>query len=218
MQTHKIIIFGSAGRTGREVVKNAIQAGHTVTAFVFRKPAPGVFPDHPSLRIIEGNARNASDVRSALSSHDTVINIIAPKLGEKQNYDISEIATRNIITGMEELGISRYIGQAGAWATEFLEDASIPMRIAFRIFWPLRQIYAIKKIEDTIVKNSATNWTLVRCALLTNGKPKAVNIHMDRYKCRAFEIPSISRASVAQFHLTIIDEPKYFKRTPVISN
>lgn len=218
MQTHTIIVFGGAGRTGREVIVDALQAGHTVTAFVFRKPAPGILPEHPNFRIIEGNARNATEVQAALTSHDTVINIIAPKLGEKLNYDISAVATRNIITGMEELGMTRYIGQAGAWATEFLEDASLPMRIVFKYYWPLRQIYEFKKTEDKIVKNSSTNWTLVRCARLTNGKPKRIKIHMDRYKCKMFELPKISRKSVAQFHLAIIDEPSYFKRTPVISN
>jgi putative NADH-flavin reductase len=218
MQTHTIIIFGAGGRTGREVVIRALQAGHTVSAFVFKKPSPGTFPEHPNLHIIEGNARNAAEVQAALTSHDTVINIIAPKLGEKSNYDISSVATKNIIAGMEELGMSRYIGQAGAWATEYIEDASIPMRIAFSLAWPLRQIYTFKKLEDKIVKNSSTNWTLVRCARLTNGKPGRIKIHMDRYKCKMFEVPHISRKSVAQFHLAIIDEPSYIKRAPIISN
>jgi nucleoside-diphosphate-sugar epimerase len=216
MQKHSIIVFGGAGRTGSEVVKAALAAGHSVSAFVYRSPQTGILPQHPNLHIIEGNARNIDDVRTALTGHDTVINIIAPKIGDKKNYDISVVATRNIISAMEQLGIQRYIGQAGAWATEYNEDGSILMQIGFKVFWPLRQIYAFKKQEDVLVKNSSLNWTLVRCGVLTNTAAAPVKVELVRYRCKLFEIPRISRKSVAQFHLAIIDDETYTRATPVI--
>ena len=218
MQTHTIIIFGGAGRTGSEVVKAALAAGHSVTAFVYNTPPSGVLPEHPNLKIIEGDARSKSDVANALSSHDTVINIIAPKLGDSKNYDISLVATQNIIESMEDMGMNRYIGQAGAWGTEFTEDASILMRVGFSVLLPLKQIYSYKKLEDKVVKNSSVNWTLVRCGLLTNKKLAPIKIAQTRHKCGWFEIPKISRKSVAQFHLAIIDNPDYSRRCPIIFN
>lgn len=217
-QKHTIIVFGGAGRTGSEVVKAALAAGHTVSAFVYRRPPNGVLPEHPNLQIIEGNAREKESVQEALASHDVVINIIAPRLNDRKNYDISLVATKNIIAGMEELGISRYIGQAGAWATEFLEDASLPMRIAFKLIPQFRGIYGYKRQEDTVVKASTLNWTLVRCGLLTNKALAPIKIAESRHKCAWFEIPKISRKSVAQFHLAILDEPRYSRRCPIIFN
>lgn len=214
---HSIIVFGGAGRTGSEVVLQALEAGHSVSAFVYRTPQKGILPEHPKLRIIEGDARDAAQVRSALASHDVVINIIAPKFGDKKNYDISVVATKNIVDGMLELGITRYIGQAGAWGTEFTEDASILMQIGFKVLRPLRQIYAYKKTEDRIVKNSDLAWTLVRAGVLTNGKRNPnIRVMMTRHHCKLFEIPTISRKSVAAFHLSIIDNPQFVRTTPII--
>lgn len=218
MQSHTIVVFGGAGRTGSEVVKAALAAGHTVSAFTYSLPAEGILPAHPNLRIIRGDARNKADVQSALASHDTVINIIAPKIGDKNNYDISVVATQNIVEAMEEVGISRYLGQAGAWGTEYTEDASILMQIGFKVFWPLRQIYAFKKQEDALVRNSSLNWTLVRCGVLTNKALAPIKIAPTRHRCKAFEIPKISRKSVAQFHIAIIDDPNYSRRAPIIFN
>jgi nucleoside-diphosphate-sugar epimerase len=216
MHTHTIIVFGGAGRTGSEVVKTALANGHSVTAFVHRTPAAGVLPNHPNLKIVKGNARNSDEVKAAIASHDTVINIIAPKIGDRKNYDISVVATRNIVEAMQEVGVNRYIGQAGAWATEHFGDASIPMRLGFTFFWPLRQIYSFKKLEDKIVKGSDLNWTLVRCGLLTNGKQTPIKVAITRYPCKIFEIPKISRKSVAAFHISIIDNPTFIRQTPVI--
>lgn len=217
-QAHTIVVFGGAGRTGSEVVKMALAIGHTVTAFVHAPPKRGILPEHPNLRIVVGDARNPQDVTAVLSSHDTVINIIAPKLGDKKNYDISLVATRTIVNAMQEVGISRYIGQAGAWATEYLEDASIPMQLAFKFFWPLRQIYDFKKQEDKVVRASDLNWTLVRCGLLKNGLQKPIKIAPTRHQCGLFEIPKITRKSVAAFHLSIIDDQTYSRRAPIIFN
>ncbi len=216
MQKYSIIVFGGAGRTGSEVVKLALEQGYTVSAFVYHNPPARILPDSPQLKIIEGNARDYQQVKAALTGHDVVINIIAPKIGDKKNYDISVVASQNIVKGMQELGIKRYIGQAGAWATEYIEDASLLMQIGFKVFWPLRQIYSFKKNEDRIVKDTPLNWTLVRCGILSNGKLAPVKTHMPRYKCGLLEIPHISRKSVAQFHLDILDNPEYYKQTPVI--
>jgi nucleoside-diphosphate-sugar epimerase len=218
MQTHSIIVFGGAGRTGSEVVKAALANGHHVSAFVYSQPSQEVLPTHPNLRVILGNARNSDDVEAALPGHDTVINIIAPKIGNKKNYDISVVATTNIVSAMQKNGIHRYIGQAGAWGTEFTEDASPLMRLGFIIFWPLRQIYAFKKIEDSIVKKSSLDWTLVRCGILTNKEAAPITVAPVRYRCKVLEIPKISRKSVAQFHLSIIDDSTYYRSAPIIFN
>lgn len=218
MQTHTIIVFGGAGRTGSEVVKAALAAGHTVSAFVYSPPAPGILPTHPNLRIVQGDARDLQQVKTALASHDTVINIIAPTSLNKKNYDISLVATQNIISAMQEVGITRYQGQCGAWATEYLEDASLPMQLAFKLIWPLRQIYVFKKLEDKVVKNSGLEWTIARCAVLTNGNQAPIKVSLTRYVCKMFEIPKISRKSVAAFHVAIIDDETFYRHAPIILN
>lgn len=211
----RIIVFGGQGRTGKEVVQQALNAGHKVSAFTFRNNDS--LPKNNNLTILEGNARNQDDVTKAIKGHDIAINIIAPKIGDSKNYDISLIATQNIIKGMKANGVKRYFGQCGAWATEDLTDASIPMQLGFNIFLPLKNIYKYKKLEDKAVKSSDLQWTIVRAALLTNGPLKwPIRSCVNGYKCRFYEIPTISRKSVAKFYINNIDNPEIIYKCPVI--
>ncbi|MFO0882266.1 MAG: NAD(P)H-binding protein [Candidatus Saccharimonadales bacterium] len=212
---HKLIVFGGQGRTGQEVVLRALRAGYKVTAFVHRDN--GSLPAHKNLRIIEGNARDGLAVDSAITGHDVVINIIAPHLHDSKNYDISVEATKNILIAMKRQGITRYWGQCGAWATDHLHDASLPMQLGFKIFRPFRLIYKFKKHEDELVKKSGLNWTIVRAPVLTNGPLKwPVRMFFDSYKCKFYEIPRISRKSVAKFYIENLDSPELINKFIVI--
>ena len=214
---NNLIVFGAAGRTGRHVVDQAVEAGYNVSAFCYSLPPSGTFKQPTKVQVKLGNAYSSADVANALKGNDAVVNIIAPKLFDKHNYPISEIATKNIIHAMKSQGIRRYIGQAGAWATEQLEDANPFMRIGFRMPLPLKHIYYYKKIEDTIVKKSGLDWTLVRCELLTNSKqPHDYRIFTTTYRCKFFEFPTIRRRNVAQFDIRILKDPAYFQTCPII--
>ena len=46
----KIIVFGATGGTGKEIVKQGLNAGHEITAFV-RNPAK-VAIQHPQLKLV----------------------------------------------------------------------------------------------------------------------------------------------------------------------
>jgi putative NADH-flavin reductase len=212
---HNIIVFGGQGRTGSEVVAQALVAGHKVTAFVYKDN--GSLPKNNNLKVYTGNARNYKDVLESLKGIDTVINIIAPKIGDKKNYDISLVATENIVKAMQQVGIKRYFGQCGAWATERLSDASWLMQIGFKVFLPLKNIYKYKKLEDAVVKNSGLSWTIARCAIL-NDKPLKwpIRVFEYGYKCGPFEIPHISRKSVAKFYIENLDSNEFINTAPDI--
>jgi uncharacterized protein YbjT (DUF2867 family) len=59
-----IAIFGATGGTGREVMRQAMAAGHEVTAFVRRQPTD--FPaEQQGLRIVIGNVDDQETVDRA---------------------------------------------------------------------------------------------------------------------------------------------------------
>lgn len=212
---HKIIVFGGQGRTGSEVVKQALRAGHTVTVFTHRDN--GSTPAHDNVRIIEGSARNGITVDEAIQGHDIVINIIAPRLHDSKQYDISVVATKNILIAMKRQSIDRYLGQCGAWATDHLNDASLPMRLAFLLYLPFRRIYAYKKQEDKLIVSSGLDWTVVRAARLTNGPLKwPIRVFTETYKCKFYEIPSISRKSVAKYYIENLENPEIIGKFMVV--
>ena len=62
----RLLIFGASGQSGRELVRQALERGHAVTAFV-RQPS-GIPSAHPKLRVIQGDVGDPSAVHSALHS------------------------------------------------------------------------------------------------------------------------------------------------------
>ena len=73
----KIIIFGAAGGTGRELVKQALAQGHEVTAFVRSNKQP--VQQGPGLKLVAGDVRDYASVRDAIRGHDAVISALGTK-------------------------------------------------------------------------------------------------------------------------------------------
>ncbi|GAC1386550.1 MAG: SDR family oxidoreductase [Candidatus Saccharimonadales bacterium] len=209
----KLVVFGAQGRTGRQVVFQALAAGHEVTAFI--RSDRHILKPHARLAIVLGDASDPVVVAQAIKGQQAVISIIAPKLYDSKNYEISEIAMRNIVHAMSAHAIRRLIIQSGAWGTEHRNDAHPLARLLFRS--RLREIYDFKINEDHIVRASKLDWTIVRCGLLTpQSLCKRIHIDMDRHKTKWFEIPHISRKSVAYFMLAILSDPHYYNSCPII--
>jgi len=70
----KIIVFGATGGVGRHVVKQALEKGFEVTAFV-RNPSK-LEVEHDKLHIIQGDAFNKEEVSAAIDGHDAVISCL----------------------------------------------------------------------------------------------------------------------------------------------
>src|SRR5690242_3704005 len=70
----RIVIFGSTGGTGRQLVEQALQQGHVVTAFA-RDPSK-VKLSHQNLRVARGNVLDLDSVKAALHGHDAALSAL----------------------------------------------------------------------------------------------------------------------------------------------
>ena len=93
----KIIVFGSTGTVGKQLVKQSLNEGHSVTAFV-RKPAK-MSITHEKLRCVVGNVLNPASVAAAMPGHDAVMCV----LGAGRKGEVRAVGTRNIIDGMQTI-------------------------------------------------------------------------------------------------------------------
>lgn len=93
-----ILIFGATGRVGSQIVLNALQDGHKVTAFV-RTPEKIQISD-ANLTIIQGNVLNKKDIASAMQSIDVVISALntdgTTTLSESMPYIIEAMKNKKI--------------------------------------------------------------------------------------------------------------------------
>ena len=76
-----LVIFGATGGTGRELVAQALEQGHKVTAFA-RDPAK-VRSSHPNLRVANGNVLDYGSVEQALQGQDAALSALGvrPRVG-----------------------------------------------------------------------------------------------------------------------------------------
>ncbi len=209
----KLLIIGGTGGTGRELVKQALERGHRITALV-RKPEKLKIND-PNLVTVKGNILDFESVREAAAGQDAVLSV----LGHKRFFIKTSIlsgGTANIIRAMElndvkrlicvtSLGINDSRFKLGLYYTFFV----IPVILFF--------YFRDKAKQERLIRNSRLDWTIVRPGQLTNGK-KRINYRHGAKVGSYILTKMISRASVADFMLKQLNDDTYLRKTPGITN
>jgi uncharacterized protein YbjT (DUF2867 family) len=200
----KMTVFGATGRIGGDVVRQALDAGHKVTAVV-RDPA-GFDISHPELEVATvPGLTNPEVLRPVLEGSDAAISGVGPR-GRKDG-PVASSATRGILRAMEASGVRRFVAVSAVPVGPVPEGESFLNR---RILLPFisvfaRDVYAdLAEMEDEI-RRSATEWTVVRPPRLVSkpltGKYRTV---VGANVPRGY---SISRADVAHLMLAALDDP-----------
>jgi putative NADH-flavin reductase len=204
----KLVIFGSTGSIGHQLVVQALEQGHTVTAFA-RNPAK-LEIEHANLTVVQGDALDSASVEKTVDGQDAVL----CALGSAQGTIRSE-GTRNIVRAMEKAGVSRFI----CLSTLGVGDS----RANLNFFWKhimfgllLRQSYADHVSQEDYVKESRLDWTIVRPGAFTDGDRTGVYRHGFPSTDKTIK-GKISRADVADFMLKQLTDRTYLHETPGLS-
>ena len=207
----KIIVFGASGGTGKEILKQALAAGYTVTAFV-RNPAK-IEMIHPNLSIFQGDAQNADEVEKAISGHEAVISALGPTRPPAPGMMAN--AAENIVAGMKKHKIPRLISTTGAG----VRDPQDQPKLIDHLMKGLLTLLASEVLRDSaanvsIIQKSDLDWTVVRFPRLIDGQQAG------KYRVGYVGKNSgsqLSRADGADFVLKELREKKYLHKMPVVS-
>src|SRR5438132_10061915 len=74
----KFVVLGATGGTGLEIVRQAIEHGHSVTAFV-RTPER-LKPFGNRITIQQGDLLNPAELAKAISGHDAILSGFGPRV------------------------------------------------------------------------------------------------------------------------------------------
>lgn len=102
----QLTIFGASGKTGRHLVEQALDGGHTVTAVV-RDPARFPIRYH-RLQVVIADVLNPAAITPAVANADAVISALGPQPPRNKSSIISA-ATANILDAMRAAGTSRLV-------------------------------------------------------------------------------------------------------------
>src|SRR3954463_1782566 len=156
-----VTVFGATGGVGREVVTQALDAGHHVTAYL-RNPAK-LTVTHPNLTAITGELTDRDAVQRAVDGADAVISALGPSLDRKATDLPLVEGTRTIVDAMRGEGVERYIDIATPSLRDLRDTGSLLGRLVpfmGRTF--LSRAYRELLEMSQLVTDSEPAWTIPR--------------------------------------------------------
>jgi putative NADH-flavin reductase len=207
----KLVIFGSTAGTGRELLEQALERGHDVSAFA-RSPEKIGDLDHPNLRVIHGDVLDSAAVESAIAGQEAVLCTIGAGAGRTT---LREDATRNIVQAMDTEGVQRLICQSSLGVGDSRANLGFfTKHIIVGLF--LRHAFADHERQEAGIKQSTLQWTIVRPPHLLDTPRTGVYRHGFSPTDRDIK-GQISRADVADFMLKQLADDSYLRKTPGVS-
>jgi putative NADH-flavin reductase len=207
----KIVVFGASRGVGLEVVKQALEAGHLVTAFV-RSPEKFTV-NHTNLTVFKGDSMDAEAVEKAIAGQDAAISTLGPTRPPVRH--MMEISASNIVDGMKKHGVSRLVSTTGAGVRQPEDQPKfIDHFIGFLLNLLAKDVVLDSAENVKVIQASHLDWTVVRYPRLMDGE------HKGKYQVGYVSKSSgtqLSRADGAGFILKELTERKWLKKLPVVS-
>jgi putative NADH-flavin reductase len=216
----KVVIFGASGRTGQELVQQALLKNYQVTAVVRNATKLAHFKHLENLAVTEADIFDATAIAAILAGKDSVL----CALGGPEAFSRKVRTTPNllfdsakiIVSVMQQHGLHRIVCLSSFGVGDSLRQKNFLGYLYRYIFVPLalRAEFADKERQETVLKTSSNlEWVLVRPTSLMSRPAKGL-IKVDPKNPRA----TITRADVATFMLQCLVTDAYLYQTPTLSN
>ena len=204
-----VLIVGSTGTVGRELVKQALARGHVVTAFA-RDPSK-LQLTAPGLAVAKGDVMDLASIERVMPGKDAVL----CALGAGSKGDVRATGTRNIIKVMQKCGAQRFVCLSSLGVGD--------SRANLNFFWKyimfgllLRRAFADHVAQERYINESGLEWTIVRPGAYTDGDRTGAYRHGFSAHATGLKL-KISRADVADFMLNQLTDDAYIRMMPGIS-
>ncbi|MEQ8546798.1 MAG: SDR family oxidoreductase [Cyclobacteriaceae bacterium] len=208
----KIALFGATGQTGKRFLVAALKQGYEVKALVRDKAKLDVSDD--KLSVYQGDVLNQEDVNKLLADTDCVVSLFGHVKGSPEWLQTN--GTEHIVTAMKQNRIDRIISLSGGGLPFPEKDQP---KFTDKLIRTIMKIAVPKILNDAIkhhevLAKSGLNWTIVRGPRLTND-PRKGEYRVGWVGVNASS--KISRADLADFLLTQVEDETYSKQMPFVS-
>lgn len=202
-----LTVFGATGGIGQEIVRQALTAGHQVTAVVrdpARLPVTGA-----GLEVFRADLTDPEALRPAVTGRDAVLSGLGAR--SRKDAGVAARLTRAVLRAMEAEGTRRLLVVSAAPLGPAPErDGPLDRAVRGLVSAILKDVYDDLREMEAELARSAVDWTSVRPPRLQD-KPLT-----GRYRTVVGGTPAkgrfIGRADVAHAMLAMADEPGTVKQ------
>ena len=206
----KLAVFGATGKTGLVIVNQALDQGHLVTAFV-RDPARITIEDE-HLTFVTGDVFDPVSVARAIQKQDAVICALGAGSDLKKTT-VRTTGTINIISGMQKNNVKRLMVVTAMGVGESWDDLSLFNKFFFATL--LKNSRADHETQETAVKESGLDWTIIRPSGLTDDPRTGVYEVGENIPAKTSKI---ARADVADLILKELEHNARIGKAVTITN
>lgn len=197
----KLTVFGATGGIGREIVRQALGAGHQVTAVVRDPTRLDITGD--AVEVFRTDLTDPQELRAAVTGRDAVLSGLGAR--SRRDAGVAARLTRAVLGAMEAEGVRRLlVVSAGPVGPEPENDGFLDRGMRGLVSAVLKDVYADLREMEAELARSGTDWTSVRPPRLQD-KPLT-----GRYRTVVGGFPPkgrfIARADVAHAMLSMIDD------------
>jgi putative NADH-flavin reductase len=211
----KVAVFGATGKTGKEIVGQALAKGHEVTAFVRETSRLMLENEYISvedrLRFVSGDVFDFSAVKQAIQGQEAVICSLGSTSLAKTT--VRSQGTANIVLAMEEEHVDRLIVVSAMGTGESWSSLSFTNKLFYATI--LRNSRQDHDAQETVVKKSNLDWTILRPSGLTDGVSTGTYAIGENIKGESYRI---ARVDVAHAIIKELDEKAFVRMAVTITN
>jgi len=210
----RITVFGATGRTGRELVRQALGRGFTVVAYV--RDTQRVDIEESGLTVVPGELNDRERVTTAIKGSDCVVSALGPT-GKPSDEELSA-GIANILWAMQECDVARFIVLSTTSDQDSHDIDGVGAKTKRAMVRRSRPISYEQIVRySQLVRDSSRDWTLVRITAILTDKPlsrqvKAGYVGRDRFRA------TLSRTSLACFMLDQVNSMQYLRQAPAVSD
>lgn len=206
----KLAIFGATGKTGIELVKQAIDKGHHVTAFV-RNPDSMEIEDN-KLNLLTGDVFDAIGVSQAIQGQDAVICALGSG-SDLSKTTVRTAGTINIIKGMNDHKVKRFFAVTAMGVGESWNNLSLLNKFFFAVL--LKSSREDHEAQESAINASGLDWTIIRPSGLTEKPRTGVYDVGENIPAKTSKI---ARADVADMILKELEQNALIGKSVTITN
>jgi putative NADH-flavin reductase len=207
----KLIVLGATGGTGLQIVRQAVERGHALTALVRSPERLNGFKDRITVR--SGDLLNPAELETAIRGHDAVLSAFGPRAPiSNADANLLQRFALALATAMPRAGVRRAVVESVAFL--FKDSVIPPAHVLGRLFFS--QVVADASAMERTFAESALDWTMVRPPELTD------RAFTGKYRVREEHLPffgfTISRADVADFMIKAVENHSSIRKVVGVSN